>query len=137
GVARVLVATYFGRLGSNLETLLELPVAAVHCDATRAPEEIERVLDLIPEDKILSLGIVDGRNVWKNDYERSLLLVKSAVERIGPDRLWLTSSCSLLHSSVTLENEAGIQSELLDWLAFADQKLAEVEDLRQIATGAA
>lgn len=135
GPAKILVATYFGELLENLETLLDLPAAALHFDAVRGAAEVDALLAGLPKDKILSLGIVDGRNIWKNDYENSLSVLEKAKQSLGAERLWVAPSCSLLHSPVTLEGEKSLDSEIKDWLAFADQKIAEVVALQGLLDG--
>jgi 5-methyltetrahydropteroyltriglutamate--homocysteine methyltransferase len=137
GSARLIVANYFGELRDNLTLFLSLPVDALHIDGVRAAAEVDEVLAVYPAEKILSLGIVDGRNIWKNNYDASLAVIAKAVSVLGNERLWLAPSCSLLHSPVTLENETSIDPEICDWLAFADQKLIEVTSLARLAAGSA
>jgi 5-methyltetrahydropteroyltriglutamate--homocysteine methyltransferase len=136
GSARLLVATYFGGLRDNLDAYLSLPVDALHFDFVRGAEDLDAVLAGFPKDKILSVGIVEGRNVWKNDYEASLAVLRKAEAAVGAERLWIAPSCSLLHAPITLKHETKLDAELKNWLAFADEKLAEVSDLRQLLTGA-
>ena len=128
--AKLMVATYFGELRENLPLFLSLPVAALHFDAVRGADEVDQLLAQFPADKILSLGVVDGRNIWKNDLEASLALLEKARCAVGDDRLWLAPSCSLLHSPVTLESEKTLDPEIKDWLAFADEKMIELATLR-------
>lgn len=128
----LLVATYFGELRDNLDTLLSLPVTAIHIDAVRGRKEIDRILKTLPKDKTLSLGIVDGRNVWRNDFTDSLDLLKKAQAACGDERLIIAPSCSLMHSPVTLRNEPQLDTELKSWLAFSDEKLEEITTLRNI-----
>lgn len=120
-----LVATYFGGLDDNLGLAAGLPVDGLHLDLVRAPEQFPTILDRLPAYKILSLGLVNGRNVWRCDLERSLEVLRHAHERVG-ERLWVAPSCSLLHSPVDLEREDQLDGELKSWLAFAVQKCAEV-----------
>ena len=130
---RILLATYFGPLRDNLETVFSLPVDAVHWDATRGGSELESVLNLIPASMTLSLGIVDGRNVWRNHFSESLRSIERALAVLGSDRLWLAPSCSLLHVPVSLEGEKRLDPELRSWLAFAEEKLHEVRALARLA----
>ncbi|MGY3211585.1 5-methyltetrahydropteroyltriglutamate--homocysteine S-methyltransferase [Mucilaginibacter sp. HD30] len=132
---KLLVATYFEALLDNALLAVNLPVAALHIDLVRAPEQLDEVLAIIPANLQLSIGVVDGRNVWKNDYERSLSLINSAVEKLGADRIIISPSCSLLHSPIDLEGETTIDPEIKNWMAFAEQKLNEVSELKQIADG--
>jgi len=135
GDAKLLVATYFGGVRDNLDAYLALPVDALHFDFVRGAEDIEAVVTNFPEDKILSVGIVEGRNIWKSNYEATLPVLEKVKTAVGADRLWIAPSCSLIHSPVTLENEPKLDDELKSWLAFADQKLIEVVDLRQLLEG--
>jgi 5-methyltetrahydropteroyltriglutamate--homocysteine methyltransferase len=136
---KILVATYFEGLRDNVATALKLPIHALHLDLVRAPEQLAAVLPLVPGWLSLSLGVVDGRNIWKNDYQASLGLIDAAVALLGPDRVLLAPSCSLLHSPCDLDLETsttGLLPEIKPWLAFAKQKLGEVRDLHQLATQA-
>ncbi|WP_454911089.1 5-methyltetrahydropteroyltriglutamate--homocysteine S-methyltransferase [Stutzerimonas chloritidismutans] len=123
-----LVATYFGGLEDNLSLAAALPVDGLHIDLVRAPEQYPLILDWLPTYKVLSLGLVNGRNVWRCDLEKALEVARHAAERLG-DRLWLAPSCSLLHCPVDLEREDRLDHELKGWLAFAVQKCAEVATL--------
>lgn len=132
----LLLATYFGALEDNLHLAVRLPVAGLHIDCVRAPEQLTTVLDQLPPYKILSLGVVDGRNVWRTDLEAALRVLQQAQAKLGP-RLWVGSSCSLLHSPLDLSAEKELRTELRGWLAFARQKLDEISLLnRALNTGA-
>lgn len=135
GATRLIVATYFGGVRDNLSAYLSLPVEALHFDFVRGAEDIDTVLANFPADKILSAGIVEGRNIWKNNYDASLAVLEKAKAAVGADRLWVAPTCSLQHAPVTLKNEPKLDDELKNWLAFADEKLAEVVDLRQLLDG--
>ena len=130
---KILLATYFGALGENLATTIHLPVAGLHIDAVRAPEQVLTIADRLPADKILSVGVVDGRNVWRNDLGKSLTLLKQVHEHLG-DRLWIAPSCSLLHSPVDLAREEKLAKDIKSWLAFAKQKVQEVVTLKTLLT---
>ncbi|WP_183559591.1 5-methyltetrahydropteroyltriglutamate--homocysteine S-methyltransferase [Mucilaginibacter sp. SP1R1] len=132
---KLLVATYFEALLDNTTLAVNLPIAALHIDLVRAPEQLDEVLALIPAQLQLSLGVVDGRNVWKNDYEKSLALINKAVAKLGTERVIIAPSCSLLHSPIDLEFETEIDPEIKNWMAFAKQKLTEVSELKQIVEG--
>jgi 5-methyltetrahydropteroyltriglutamate--homocysteine methyltransferase len=125
-----LVATYFGGLEENLGLAANLPVDGLHIDLVRAPEQYPTILDRLPAYKVLSLGVVNGRNVWRCDLEKALVTLQHAHEKLG-DRLWVAPSCSLLHSPVDLGREDQLDAELKSWLAFAVQKCAEVAVLTQ------
>ncbi len=134
----LLVATYFEGLRDNLELATGLPVDAIHLDLVKAPEQLEQIMNLIGEDKILSLGIVDGRNIWKNNFENSLKLINYATAKIGKDRVMIAPSCSLLHVPCDLDletNDKVLPPEMKQWLAFAKQKIEEVVTLKQLSVG--
>ncbi|CRM68950.1 5-methyltetrahydropteroyltriglutamate--homocysteine methyltransferase [Pseudomonas sp. 37 R 15] len=125
-----LVATYFGGLEENLGLAANLPVDGLHIDLVRAPEQYPTILDRLPAYKVLSLGVVNGRNVWRCDLEKALATLQHAQEKLG-ERLWVAPSCSLLHSPVDLAREDQLDAELKSWLAFALQKCTEVAVLAQ------
>lgn len=120
-----LVATYFGGLEDNLGLAVALPVAGLHIDLVRAPEQLAAVLDRLPTYKVLSLGVVNGRNVWRCDLDNALEQLQRAQSRFG-DNLWVAGSSSLLHSPVNLQREDTLDAELKSWLAFAVQKCEEI-----------
>lgn len=122
---RRLLTTYFGGLGDNLTLACRLPVEGLHIDLVRAPQQLSRVLDQLPPYKVLSLGIVDGRNIWRTDLDAALAVLERAQARLGA-RLWVAPSCSLLHVPVDVTPEQHLDAELKSWLAFALQKLDEV-----------
>lgn len=138
--AQIILTNYFNGYEDNLETVLELPVAVIHFDLVRCAEELEKVIhhSSLQPNTIISLGVVDGRNIWKNNYEESLALINKAKNTLGAHRIWIASSCSLLHTPFDLDLEANEQTlpkEVKTWLAFAKQKLEELEDLKQLVTG--
>jgi 5-methyltetrahydropteroyltriglutamate--homocysteine methyltransferase len=124
----LLLATYFESAAEHAELMKSLPVAGLHIDAVQAPEQIGTFLRDYPEDKILSVGIIDGRNIWTADLERALAVLAPVHAALG-NRLWLAPSCSLLHVPVDLDLETGLDDELKSWLAFAVQKLGELSIL--------
>jgi len=126
--SQLLLTTYFGRLGDNLELAATLPVAGLHLDAISARAEVDRLLNVLPEGRVLSLGVVSGRNIWKADLTRALDYLEPIHRRLG-ERLWLAPSCSLLHVPVDLANEQKLDREVASWLSFAQQKLEEVRVL--------
>ncbi len=133
---KIILAVYFDGLGDNAELAVNLPVHILHLDLVRAPEQLDRVLSVSPSHIRLSLGVVDGRNVWKNDFEESLQLVSQATAKVGIGRVLLAPSCSLLHSPCDLAqetNEAALPKEIKRWLAYARQKLDEVVTLAGLA----
>jgi 5-methyltetrahydropteroyltriglutamate--homocysteine methyltransferase len=123
---RLLVATYFEGLRENLSVAMELPIAALHLDLVRAPEQLDEALAMAPSSLMLSLGVIDGRNIWRTNLQRALSLVERAAKTLGPERVLVAPSCSLLHSPVDVDLETRLDTELRGWLAFAKQKLEEV-----------
>ena len=122
---RICLTTYFGDLHENLQAALKLPVAAVHLDLVRGPEQFERALEAVPQGMTLSLGLIDGRNVWRANLERSLSLLEKAVQKLGSNRVMIAPSCSLLHCPNDLDAETTLDAELKNWMAFSKQKLNE------------
>jgi 5-methyltetrahydropteroyltriglutamate--homocysteine methyltransferase len=133
---KIMVATYFDGLRDNSELAVNLPVNAIHIDLVKAPEQLEHIMNILPDDKILSLGIVDGRNIWKNNFKNSLKLINNAVAKIGEERVMIAPSCSLLHVPCDLDletNEKVLPHEIKQWFAFAKQKIEEVITLKQLS----
>lgn len=125
---KLLLASYFGQLKDNAYVAANLPVAGLHIDAIRGREDVLPVLNLLPDHKVLSLGVIDGRNIWKTDLDATLDWLEPLARRLG-ERLWLAPSCSLLHVPVDLGSEQRLDAELRSWLAFAVQKLDELRVL--------
>lgn len=132
---RIILTSYFDTYGNNLSTALNLPVDTLHLDLVRATEDLKNVLSssALNQTLNLSLGVVDGRNVWKNDFEASLALINQATKKLGSNRVWVSSSCSLLHSPCDLDLETKLSVEVKSWLAFANQKLDEIVTLTSLA----
>lgn len=131
------VATYFEGLKDNLSLATSLPIDVLHIDLVRCPEQLDEVLETIPNTLSLSLGVVDGRNIWKNDFQHSLQFIKKVVQKIGSERIFIAPSCSLLHSPFDLDsekNEGVLSSEIKQWMAFAKQKVYEVVNLKKLAS---
>lgn len=125
---KLLVATYFGQLADNQYLAANLPVAGLHVDAINARSEIVPLINQLPAHKVLSIGVINGRNIWKTDLNATLDWLEPIAERLG-ERLWLAPSCSLLHVPVDLDSEVKLESEIKSWLAFAKQKLEELQVL--------
>ena len=125
----ILLATYFGRLGEHLDRICELPVAGLHLDGVRGEGELAAAAARLPAGRVLSAGIIDGRNVWRTDLDHALDLVQQLGDRCRGD-LWLAPSCSLLHVPVDLNADDRIPGEVRPWLAFAAQKLEELALLK-------
>lgn len=134
---KIIIATYFDGLKDNLQLATSLPINILHIDLVRNPEQLDDVLAVIPDHLELSLGVVDGRNIWKNDFAKSLEIINKAKEKIGSQRLWVAPSCSLLHSPCDLDletNEKTLTPEIKQWLSFAKQKVNEVITLKELAS---
>jgi len=134
---KIVLATYFEGLGNNLALTASLPVNVLHVDLVRAEDQLTDVLASLKDDTILSLGLVDGRNIWKSDFEKSVSIINQVVEKRGLDKVWIAPSCSLIHSPVDLDNETNEQNlsaEIKQWLAYAKQKIAEVATLKKLIT---
>lgn len=125
---KILLASYFGELQENLQLACELPVAGLHLDAINAKNEILKVVDWLSGHKILSLGVINGRNIWKTDLLATLEWLEPLYERLQ-ERLWLSPSCSLLHVPVDLDSEENLDAEVKSWLSFALQKVNELHVL--------
>ncbi|WP_017429599.1 5-methyltetrahydropteroyltriglutamate--homocysteine S-methyltransferase [Vreelandella jeotgali] len=133
---KILLATYFGGLGDNLSVATRLPVAGIHVDAVRAPGELDHVVDRIGPHRVLSVGVIDGRNVWRADLAALRERLQPLKVRLG-DRLWVAPGCSLLHVPVDVNAETDLDTELKSWLAFARQKLDETVTLARLLDGRA
>ena len=131
---KLLLATYFSPLQDNLRLACQLPVAGLHVDAVRAPEELVGVADWLPAHKVLSVGIVDGRNIWRTDPDAALARLAPVVEK-HQGALWLAPSCSLLHVPFGLQAEDKLDADIQSWLAFAVEKLAELRVLKAVLNG--
>jgi 5-methyltetrahydropteroyltriglutamate--homocysteine methyltransferase len=133
GGGKLMLTTYFGPLRSrNLNLAVTSGCAGLHIDLRRGPEQMENILTALPDQMILSLGIVDGRNIWKTDYSRAVSVIERAVSALGKDRILLGSSCSLLHCPVDLSEETALPEHIRSRMAFAVQKCAELTALRDI-----
>ncbi|HWK80008.1 MAG TPA: 5-methyltetrahydropteroyltriglutamate--homocysteine S-methyltransferase [Thermomicrobiales bacterium] len=127
GDAKVIVQTYFDHVGESYETLVNLPVDGIGLDLVRGRKNLDLIAEHgFPKDKILVAGVVDGRNVWINDLTASFDTLTALAERVGAGHLHVSTSCSLQHVPYDVSRETGIDPEIRSWLAFAEQKLAEV-----------
>ena len=133
---KTLIATYFEGLHENVSLAASLPVCALHIDMVRNPQQLDDLLSIIPDKMSLSLGVVDGRNIWINDYAQSLTYVEKAIARLTENRVMIAPSCSLLHSPCDLDLETDehiLFPEIKKWMSFAKQKLREIVELKEIA----
>jgi 5-methyltetrahydropteroyltriglutamate--homocysteine methyltransferase len=125
---KLLLATYFGQLLENRSLTANLPVAGLHVDAINGRDDVLPLLELLPSNKVLSLGVINGRNIWKTDLHATLEWLEP-IHRVLQERLWIAPSCSLLHVPVDLDSEQKLDREVRSWLAFALQKLDELRIL--------
>ena len=125
---KLLLTTYFGQLKENGYLAANLPVAGIHLDAINGREDVQPLINVLPPHKVLSLGVINGRNIWKTDLAAVLNWIEPLAEQLG-DRLWIAPSCSLLHVPVDLNSEQKLDAEITSWLAFALQKLDELRIL--------
>ncbi len=134
---KTILATYFDGLRDNLQLAASLPLSALHVDLVRYPHQLDDVLAAIPPKMSLSLGVVDGRNIWKNDFSLSLSCIEKAVSSLGHERVMIAPSCSLLHTPCDLDletHEDVLLLEIKNWMSFAKQKLWEVSTLRKLSS---
>ena len=127
----LLLATYFSPLEDNINLACRLPVAGLHIDLIRAPQDLAGVLDWLPAHKVLSLGVIDGRNIWRTDLAITLEMIKKLRAHRPGHTLWLAPSCSLLHVPLSLQTETALDPELKSWLAYAAEKLGELDLLKR------
>lgn len=133
---KFILATYFGSVAHNIDVISRLPLEILHVDLVRGADQLDGLLSRIPSSMSLSLGIVDGRNIWKNDLKTSLKTIQKAIDVLGKDRVLLAPSCSLLHVPYDLKNENnpnGLPEKVKNRMAFAVQKLDELHILADLA----
>lgn len=123
---KLLIATYFESLGNDIDLALSLDCDGLHIDLKRGSEQFDHIIEKLPREKTLSLGLVDGRNIWKSDLNVAIELAELAIKSTGSTRLMVGPSCSMLHSPVDLDQEEKLDDELKSWLAFAKQKVNEI-----------
>ncbi|KPN71963.1 5-methyltetrahydropteroyltriglutamate--homocysteine S-methyltransferase [Neisseria sp. 83E34] len=127
---RIIIGTYFATVAEHLNLLKALPVHGVHIDCVRAPEQLSIFADAWPENKVLSVGLIDGRNVWRANLSKVIDTLEPVKAKLG-NNLWIAPSCSLLHSPQDLAVEEKLDSEIKSWMAFAAQKLVELGVVKQ------
>ncbi len=129
-LVNLLLATYFGKLQDNLALACGLGINGLHIDVINAKDEVDEIISTLPEHVILSLGVINGRNIWKTNLSATLDWLEPLYKKLQ-HRLWLAPSCSLLHVPVDLDIEQKLGKEIKSWLAFAVQKLEELNVLAQ------
>jgi 5-methyltetrahydropteroyltriglutamate--homocysteine methyltransferase len=127
---KILLATYFSTTQGHTSAVCKLPVDGLHIDCVRAQEDLPLILDWLPNYKVLSLGLIDGRNIWKTDLQAALNKIGKTFDA-GKNEVWLAPSCSLLHVPYQLSNDSTVNPLVLPWLAGAIEKLEELELLKQ------
>jgi 5-methyltetrahydropteroyltriglutamate--homocysteine methyltransferase len=132
---KLVLATYFGDIVHNFDVLPSLQsLYAIHIDLVRAPEQLESVVGQLGSKQVLSVGVVDGRNIWKTNFKRAIELVETAVQKLGKDRVIVATSSSLLHTPHSLDAEKKLPEEVKDWFSFAAQKVSEVVVIAKAVT---
>ena len=132
---KIMLTTYFGSLGDNLDTALSLPVAGLHLDLVRAPQQLDQAVARAPQGLVLSLGVIDGRNVWRANLPALLDRLEPVVAKRGTDHVQIAPSCSLLHVPIDLDLETDLDPDVKSWLAFAVQKMSELAALGRALAG--
>ena len=122
---KILLATYFDTAADHAPLVAKLPVHGVHIDLVRAPQQLEAWQRALPVDTVMSVGVIDGRNIWRADLGKIVGSLQQLHAERG-DRLWIAPSCSLLHVPITLASEKRLDADLKSWLSFATEKLDEI-----------
>jgi 5-methyltetrahydropteroyltriglutamate--homocysteine methyltransferase len=124
---KLLFTTYFGTITQNLDIISSgLNIQGLHIDLVRSPEQLDQVIAAIGPKTVLSVGVVDGRNIWKTNLQNAVALVQRAVEKLGKDRVFVASSSSLLHTPFSINSENKLSSEVKNWFSFALEKCKEL-----------
>ena len=132
-IPKIVFATYFGDIVHNIDALPK-DVYAVHVDLVRNPEQLETVIAALGPKTVLSAGVVDGRNIWKNNLKKSIETIETAIQKLGKDRVIVATSSSLLHTPHTLKSEKKLDPEIADWFSFASEKAVEVAIIAKAVT---
>jgi 5-methyltetrahydropteroyltriglutamate--homocysteine methyltransferase len=132
-IPKLVFTTYFGDIVHNLD-LLPKDIYAVHVDLVRNPEQLETVAGAIGSKTILSVGVVDGRNIWKTNFKRAIEIAETAVQKLGKERVIIATSSSLLHTPHTLASEKKLDPEIADWFSFASEKAVEIAIIAKAVT---
>ena len=127
---RIILGTYFAGVAEHADLLKNLPVHGLHIDGVRAPEQLAVFAQAWPQNKVLSVGLIDGRNVWRANLSQVIDTLAPLSAKLG-NNLWIAPSCSLLHSPQDLAVEEKLDGEIKSWMAFAAQKLVELGVVKQ------
>lgn len=133
---QLVLATYFGDIVHNIDVLDNAlqNVYGIHIDLVRNPEQLNKVIEHLGSKQILSAGVIDGRNIWKNNFKKSIEIVETAVQKLGKERVIVSTSSSLLHTPHTLASEKKLDEDVKDWFSFASEKVHEVAIVAKAAT---
>jgi 5-methyltetrahydropteroyltriglutamate--homocysteine methyltransferase len=135
GIPSLVLATYFGDIVHNFEVFPSIKnLYGIHIDLVRSPEQLNEVIAQLGPQQVLSVGVVDGRNIWKTNYNRAIETVEAAIQKLGKERVIVATSSSLLHVPHTLDSEKKLDPEVKDWFSFAVQKAAEVAVIAKAVT---
>ncbi|PHH63277.1 hypothetical protein CDD81_6134 [Ophiocordyceps australis] len=132
-IPKLVFTTYFGDIVHNLEVIPK-EIFGLHIDLVRNPEQLETVISALGPKTVLSIGVVDGRNIWKTNMKRAIELAESAIQKLGKERVIVATSSSLLHTPHTLASEKTLDPEIADWFSFACEKAAEVAIIAKAVT---
>ncbi|KAG6101799.1 homocysteine methyltransferase Met26 [Claviceps sp. LM220 group G6] len=132
-IPKLVFTTYFGDIVHNLD-LLPKDIYAVHIDLVRNPEQLETVAGAIGSKTVLSVGVVDGRNIWKTNLKRAIETVQTAVHKLGEERVIVATSSSLIHTPHTIVSEKKLDPEVADWFSFASEKVVEIALIAKAVT---
>ena len=133
---KITITTAYGRVGKSIEFLKDLPIYGLHLDLNREPKQLDEVLAAIKDTKLhLELGLISGRNIWKNDLKASKAIAEKAISALGPDRVEISTSSSLLHTPISIKVETKLTDEQVSWLSFANEKCEEVAALSAALNG--
>ena len=127
---KIMLTSYFGGIGDNLDTALSLPVAGLHVDLVRAPEQLETIVAKAPQGLVLSLGVIDGRNVWRANLPALLDRLEPVVAKRGTDHVQIAPSCSLLHVPIDLDLETRSRSGSEELARLRDPEDGRARDAR-------
>jgi 5-methyltetrahydropteroyltriglutamate--homocysteine methyltransferase len=133
---KLLFTTYFGTIVQNLDIISSgLNIQGLHIDLVRAPEQLHEVISAVGPKTVLSLGVVDGRNIWKTNLAQAIDLVEQGIKKLGKDRVFVASSSSLLHTPYSIMNETKIPPEIKSWFCFAIEKCKELAVIAKVVNG--
>ncbi|WP_185852072.1 5-methyltetrahydropteroyltriglutamate--homocysteine S-methyltransferase [Blattabacterium cuenoti] len=133
----ILLTSYFDGISENISLFHDISIQALHIDLVEEPNQLEKILSFFSRESktILSLGVIDGRNIWKNNYANSIQKIEKAIESLGEDRVMIAPNCSLLHVPIDIEYENSIHIDIKNKMSFARQKIDELNDLEKIIKG--